>query len=173
MTTSPRRTAADLERLWPKLGRDLALTWAGPAGAFDSGDLLAVPRPAPGMPVTDVAVAEREAAAVQFLVNRLMTREGELAPLGHPDYGSRHHELIGEPNTERTRNLVKLYVLAALRREPRVQRVERCVVGTGGTRPRDVVRIELTIRLVDDDRPLEIVMPFALDGGPAAAGGGA
>ena len=25
------------------------------------------------------------------------TRKGELAPLGHPEYGSRHHELMGEP----------------------------------------------------------------------------
>ena len=170
MTAPARRTATELERLWPRLGRDLALTWAGPAGAFDSADLLAVPRPAPGMPVTDVAVVEREGAAVQFLVNRLMTREGELGPLGHPEYGSRHHELIGEPNTERTRNLVKLYVLAALRREPRVQRVEQCVVRMDDAR-RDLVRIELTIRLVDDDRPLEVVMPFALAGGPVAGVG--
>ena len=69
MSTSPRHTAAEVELLWLRLGRDLAFTWAGPAGAFDSGDLLAVPRPGPGMPVTDVALADRQAAAVQFLVN--------------------------------------------------------------------------------------------------------
>ena len=62
-------------------------------------------------------------ALEQALVNRLKTRKGELAPLGHPDYGSRHHELIGEPNVERTRNLIKLYVLQALRDEPRIEQV--------------------------------------------------
>lgn len=161
---APRRTYAELQRLWPKLGTDLGLSFAGPAGSFANGDLLTVGRPGPGLPVTDAGVVQQLDAAVQFLVNRLMTREGELAALGHPEYGSRHHELIGEPNTERTRNLVKLYVLTALRREARVQRVERCVVSTPAGQ-RDVVRIELTVRLVDDDRPLDIVLPFDLAGG--------
>jgi len=145
-----RRTAADLQRLWPKLGHDLGLTFAGPAGGFDGGDLRRTTRPGPGLPVIDVAV----------------TGEGELAALGHPEYGSRHHELIGEPNTERTRNLVKLYVLAALRREARVQDVLQCTVSSADHQ-RDVVRIVLTVRLVDDDRPLDVVLPFDLAGGPA------
>jgi phage baseplate assembly protein W len=164
-----RRTAADLERLWPRLGRDLALVWAGPAGGFDGGDLLTASRPGPGLPLADVAVTERVDSAVQFLVNRLMTRQGELAPLGHPLYGSRHHELIGEPNTERTRNLVKLYVLACLRREARVQRVEKCVV-TSPDRRTGIVRIELTVRLVDDDRALDVVLPFDLAGPTGGTG---
>lgn len=163
-----RRSPAELARLWERLGRDLALAWTGPAGAFDGGDLLVATRPGPGLPLTDVAVAERVDAAVQLLVNRLMTRRGELAPLGHPDYGSRHHELVGEPDTERTRNLVKVHVLAALRAEPRVSRVQRCVVRSDRSQP-GVVRIELDVRLVDDDGalPVEVVLPFALQGGPA------
>ncbi|WP_380168391.1 hypothetical protein [Jannaschia sp. R86511] len=159
-----RRSATELERLWPRLGRDLALVWAGPAGGFDGGDLLTTARPGPGLPLADVAVTERVDSAVQLLVNRLMTRQGELAPLGHPEYGSRHHELVGEPNSERTRNLVKLYVLACLRQERRVQRVDRCVV-TSPDRRTGVVRIELTVRLVDDDRPLDVVLPLELAGG--------
>jgi phage baseplate assembly protein W len=51
---------------------------------------------------------------------RLLTPLGELAPLGHPDYGSRLHELIGQPNSATRRNLAKLYVLDALRGEPRI-----------------------------------------------------
>jgi phage baseplate assembly protein W len=96
-----------------------------------------------------------------MLVNRLMTRRGELAPLGHPDYGSRHHELIGEPNTERNRNLVKLYILQALRGEPRVAKVERCVVFSEA-RPREIVRVEITIRLIDEPNPLNLVIPVEL-----------
>jgi phage baseplate assembly protein W len=157
------RSAADLELLWQRLGRDLALTWAGPGGSFDDADLAATRRPGPGRDVVDLDVAERVTQAEQLLVNRLMTREGELAPLGHPDFGSRHHELVGEPNTGRTRNLVKLYVLQALRREPRVARVERCDV-RAGARPRDVVRIELTVRLIETDDLLNLVVPFAFGG---------
>lgn len=160
-----RRSAVELELLWLRLGRDLALFWAGPGGSHDDADLGITRRPGPGRAVVDLDIAERVAQGEQLLVNRLMTRQGELTPLGHPDYGSRHHELVGEPNTERTRNLVKLYVLQALRREPRVARVERCDVLTE-KRPRDTVRIELTIRLIETDTPLNLVVPFAL-GGPA------
>jgi phage baseplate assembly protein W len=155
------RTAAQLDQLWRRLGTDLELGWSGPAGSHTDADLDVIQRPGHGYPVLDLAVAERTVQATQMLVNRLMTRAGELAPLGHPEYGSRHHELIGEPNTDRTRNLVKTYVLQALRHEPRIARVERCTV-TAGDRPRDTVRIELTIRLIDLDDPLNLVVSFAL-----------
>ena len=108
------------------------------------------------------------AAAEQMLVTRLKTQRGELAGLGHPDYGSRHHELIGEPNVARTRDLIKLHVLDALRREPRVT-VLRCEVRADATPPRDTVRIELDLRLLDDDTPLNLVVPFSL-AGPGGAG---
>jgi phage baseplate assembly protein W len=160
MTGAPRRTAAEIELLWRRLGRDLALSWAGTAGAFIDADLATENRPGHGRTVVDLDVAEEVGQAVQMLVNRLMTREGELAPLGHPEYGSRHHELIGEPNTERTRNLVKLYILQALRREPRIAKIERCDVRTEVRR--DIIRIELTVRLIDIDDPLNLVVPFDL-----------
>jgi hypothetical protein len=79
-------------------GTDLALT--GAAGGLD---LRATP-------VGDLALAAGSANIVQALTLRLMVRKGELAPLGWPDFGSRLHELIGEPNNQRTR--VKLMGLA-------------------------------------------------------------
>jgi phage baseplate assembly protein W len=160
-----RRTAAEVEVLFRRLGRDLQLGWAGPAGAFTDGDLAPATRRELGRTVTDLAVADDVDQAVQLLVNRLMTRRGELAPLGHPDYGSRHHELVGEPNTERTRNLVKVHVLEALRHEPRVAAVLRCQVdGADAGRPRDVVRVVLLVRLVDRAEPLNLVVPVELAG---------
>ncbi len=161
-----RRTYAELQDLNRRLGRDLLLSWAGPAGAFTDSDLAVNRETGLTGTVLDLAVAAEVPQAVQFLVNRLSTRRGELAALGHPDYGSRHHELIGEPNTERTRNLVKLYVLEALRQEPRVAKVERCVVRTAAAGPvgRDVVRVELTLRLLEHDDPLNLVVPVALGG---------
>ncbi|MEY4748465.1 MAG: hypothetical protein RIQ60_679 [Pseudomonadota bacterium] len=149
---------ADLDVLMLRLGRDLALRYPGPAGWWEEADLDVARRPG----LRDVAVASELAAADQLLVNRLKTRRGELAALGHPDYGSRHHELIGEPNTERTRNLVKRHVLECLAQEPRIARVESCTVSPDPAR-RDAVRIVISVRLIDHDDPRNLVVPFSLE----------
>ncbi|MCZ7627058.1 MAG: GPW/gp25 family protein [Candidatus Methylomirabilis sp.] len=62
---------------------------------------------------------------VQALFLRFLTPAGELAILGHPNYGSRLAELIGELNNETNRNRAKLYVLQALADEPRVKKSSR------------------------------------------------
>ncbi len=59
----------------------------------------------------------------QAVILRLLTPRGELAALGHPEYGSRVHELIGQENNTTKRNLLKLFVLEALKLEPRVEKV--------------------------------------------------
>src|SRR5262245_30354276 len=64
----------------------------------------------------------------QAILMRLLTPQGELAPLGHPEYGSRVHELVGRENVASTRNLLKLFVLDALKREPRVEKVVKLSV---------------------------------------------
>jgi phage baseplate assembly protein W len=152
----------DERDLAPFLGRDLALdyTWGG--GFFEDADLR--DRDTAGAQRTrDLAVAAGIDNLTQAIANRLKTRRGELAPLGHPDYGSRHHELIGEPNVERTRNLVKLYILQALRQEPRIEKVLRAEVRAEHTPPRDTVRIELALRVIGQAEPLNLVVPFSLE----------
>lgn len=158
-----RRTAAQTAELLTRLGRDLELAWAGPSGSFVDADLAVRSTRDPGRVKRDLEVVDGVDQAVQLLVNRLMTRRGELAPLGHADYGSRHHELIGQPNTERTRNLLKVHVLEALRHEPRVAAVVRCTIDPG-QRPRDAVRVLLTVRLIDQPEPLNLVVPVELGG---------
>lgn len=59
----------------------------------------------------------------QAVILRLLTPRGELAALGHPEYGSRLHELIGTENTRSRRNLLRLYILEALKGEPRIDKV--------------------------------------------------
>ena len=59
----------------------------------------------------------------QAVLLRILTPRGELAALAHPDYGSRVHELIGRENNSTQRNLLKLYILEALKLEPRVEKV--------------------------------------------------
>jgi phage baseplate assembly protein W len=146
----------------PVLGRDLALDYL--LGAFREDADLRLARAA-GLGRTDLAAIEDEDNLVQAVANRLKTRKGELAGLGHPDYGSRHHELMGEPNVERTRNLIKFFVLQALRDEPRIERVLRAEVRAEHSPPREVVRIELTIKPIGSQVLLNLVVPFSLEGG--------
>src|SRR5690349_5156340 len=136
-----RRSAEELDLLMRQLGRDLALDYAGPGGMWEDADLVVEPSPNRWPSRKDLSVAS--GAAAQTLVNRLKTQRGELASLGHPEYGSRHHELVGEPNVERTRNLVKLHVLEALAHEPRIEKLLSVRVTAPHDPPRADVRIEL------------------------------
>jgi phage baseplate assembly protein W len=157
-----RRSPAELDWLMRQLGTDLDLRYAGPSGAFEDADLETVRRG--DARTRDLAVVAGVDAAEQMLANRLKTQRGELEALGHPDYGSRHHELIGQPNVQRTRNLIKLHVLDALGREPRIEKILECRVFAPHEPPRDIVRIELELRLIDQPHPLNLVVPFSLEG---------
>ena len=65
---------------------------------------------------------------IQAIIIRLLTPKGELSRLGHPDYGSRLHEMVGSTNTENTRNLVKLRIIESLNQEPRIESIEEVIV---------------------------------------------
>ncbi len=156
---APRRT---LQTLKPFQGRDLALVYALRQGYFEDADLAAARSPQGGVQ-RDITLTDGIANFTQAVANRLKTRQGELAPLGHPTYGSRHHELLGEPNVARTRNLIKLYVLQALRDEPRIEKVLEVKVSAEHQPPRDTVRIELTVRVLGEPAPLNLVLPFSLE----------
>ncbi len=91
----------------------------------------------------------------QALTARLLTPKGELAPLGHPEYGSRLHEVIGAPNTPTTRNLAKLFVIEALKQERRVDKIIRVDV-TPHPVNRFLVLIAIDVKPVGDDTVLPI-----------------
>jgi phage baseplate assembly protein W len=135
--------------------------------AADSwGGLDLAVRPAadgPRRPTTGdglAVVRERENLG-QALILRLLTARGSLAPLGHPDYGSRLVELIGRENDETTRNLARLYVLEALRAEPRVREVAELTVETASGSP-DTVRVSFGVLPLGDDEPLTLGLEVAL-----------
>ena len=144
------------------MGIDIALDYRFGGGYYEDADLRSSQDNAVSG-LRDIRTVDRVEAISQALVNRLKTRKGELAPLGHPDYGSRHHELIGEPNVQRTRNLIKLYILQALRREPRIERVLSAVVRPDPQPPRSMVRLERTLKLIGEQAPLNLVVPFSLE----------
>ncbi len=122
------------------------MTLEGPVGA--SGDL--------GLAVGNVN-------AVQALTLRLRVRKGELALLGWPDYGSRLHELIGEPDLPRTRLKAQAFARDAVEADPRVKKVESVqVVSIPGER--GVLRLALLVRMIDAPTPLDLVFDVALEG---------
>ncbi|WP_020408673.1 GPW/gp25 family protein [Hahella ganghwensis] len=97
----------------------------------------------------------------QAVVMRLLTPRGELRHLGHPDYGARVHELIGSGNTETNRNLLKLFILEALKREPRIEKVtELSIIPSPGTR--STVDVTLTVLPVGFSQVVEIG-PFRIE----------
>jgi phage baseplate assembly protein W len=97
----------------------------------------------------------------QALLLRFLTRQGDLTPLGHPDYGSRLYTLIGELNNATNRNRAKLFVLEALGAEPRVQSVASVTITAGA---RDRIDIAVSLTVIDSDTPLNLVFPFFLGG---------
>ncbi|NJL09652.1 MAG: GPW/gp25 family protein [Calothrix sp. SM1_7_51] len=97
----------------------------------------------------------------QALLLRFLTPVGEMAALGHLDYGSRLHELIGELNSETNRNRAKIFVLQALGAEPRVKQVRSVTVTQSKTNPTQI-DISITLLPIDSDTVLNLVFPFFL-----------
>lgn len=152
-TTHPQfgtdlRLLPDLERV--KSNRD------------PGNDLSTVKRAETGQ--IDLEVLTDTDNLVQALFLRFLIPMGELTILGHPNYGSRLAELIGELNNEVNRNRAKLYVLQALADEPRVQQVLSVTV-TQNQGDRTRMDIDINLLAVDRDTPLNLVFPFFLEGG--------
>ncbi len=90
-------------------------------------------------------------------------RKGELALLGWPDYGSRLHELIGEPDLPRTRLKAQVFAREAVEADARVRRVEAIeVVSIAGERT--LLRLAMQVLLIDAPTPLDLVFDLALEG---------
>lgn len=98
----------------------------------------------------------------QALLLRLLTPVGELAALGHPDYGCRLGELIGRLNNERTQNLAKMFVLQALAAEPRIAQLLSVRV-TAARNDRTRLDIAVEALTTASPTPLNLVFPFFLD----------
>jgi phage baseplate assembly protein W len=109
----------------------------------------------------DLETVSNEDNLVQALTLRLNTPRGQLAGLGHPDYGSRLPELIGRPNDVTTRNLVKFYTLECVRQEPRIQEVLDVKVETTPEQGR--VSVHLRVLPMGENAPLNLVFPFHLE----------
>ena len=69
----------------------------------------------------DIEITSEEMNIAQAILHRLRTARGELAGLGHPDYGSNILDFIGQPNNWTTRERLKLAIRDTIRQERRVK----------------------------------------------------
>lgn len=143
-----------------RFGTDLCVTYGSGDGRHERCDLQTVETRIRGEMKRDLQVTSGTDNLTQALIHRLNTRKGELAPLGHPGYGSRHHELIGQPNTEHNRGLVKLYVLQAISQEPRVERILSAEIRYDRRLGPSRVDIVLSLSVGETDPRLNLVVPF-------------
>lgn len=139
MSERGERIGKDLRLKFDELGADLVVT--------SNGDLD--------------TVADEDNLA-QAIVARLSTDEGELYDVGHADYGSLLHELIGEVNNERTRERIKARVRDCLVQEPRIREVTSVNVKTVPYDPHRV-DIEITVLPIGSSTYLTVVYPFSLE----------
>jgi phage baseplate assembly protein W len=97
----------------------------------------------------------------QALLIRLSTPIGDLAHLGHPDFGSRLHLLIGRLAGPDTTALIRAYVREAVRREPRVAEVTALDVVRAPGRP-DEYQIHLSVRPAGQTGAVNLSLMLAL-----------
>jgi phage baseplate assembly protein W len=113
----------------------------------------------------DFETISEEDNLAQAIINRLATSKGELHDIGHPDYGSRLFEVIGEINNKTTRQRIKAIVQECLDQESRIEKITRInVIANPNPYNPNQVNIELTILPVKRDVFLTVTYPFRLEG---------
>ncbi len=132
------------------------------ADSWGSLDLQVVAgRSRKGSGATDLGTVSERANLAQALTLRLLTQLGALEPLGHPEYGCRLVTLIGRTSNDTTRHLARLYVIEAVRQEPRVKTLTalsvECAPGLS-----EILNIGLTVEPLADGDPLTLALELAL-----------
>ncbi len=113
-------------------------------------------------PNGDLQTVSEEMNIGQAVISRMRTRKGELLDLGHSPFGSRLYQLIGEPNNEATRELVRNIAKETLSADPRIKEIRRIDVKPSRFDPHRV-DIEITIVAIESETPINIVYPFYLE----------
>lgn len=95
---------------------------------------------------------------VQALSMRLLVDRGDAAGVGHPRYGSRIRDLIGERLDRPNRELIRRYVRRALLEDPRVLEVVEVVVSER-TDAADIVDVRAVVKAIDGrEADLQVVL---------------
>jgi len=150
MATAPREP----------LGRDLMVAPFLAATSWDALDLTPTSSADLAAKV-DLQVVAGADALRQALLLRLLTPLGSLADLGHAEYGSRLHELVGTEFTEAARLLARAFVLQAVRQERRVERVLALSVQAQEPSRPDSLRLDLLVKATGIDDPVALGLEVA------------
>ncbi len=113
-------------------------------------------------PTGDLQTISEELNVGQAVISRMRTRKGELLDLGHSQFGSRLYELVGEPNNEATRALVRNIAKETLNADPRIKEIRRIDVKPSRLDPHRV-DVEITVIAIQSETPINIVYPFYLE----------
>ncbi len=113
-------------------------------------------------PTGDLQTVSEEMNVGQAVISRIRTRKGELLDLGHRQFGSRLYELVGEPNNEATRELVRNIAKETLSADPRIKEIRRIDVKQSRSDPHRV-DLEITVIAIRSETPINIVYPFYLE----------
>ncbi|MCG8422777.1 MAG: hypothetical protein MJE77_33090 [Proteobacteria bacterium] len=95
---------------------------------------------------------------VQALTLRLVVDRGELAGLGHPRYGTRIRELVGEPLDRANRELLRRFVRRTLLDDWRVQEVTRVAVSQRPRTPGVVDVIAHVVAVSGEQAVIEVAL---------------
>ncbi|MDI9645043.1 MAG: DUF2634 domain-containing protein [Candidatus Verstraetearchaeota archaeon] len=133
-----------------RLGRDLRLK------IDNFGADLAVD------PSGDLGTVEGIENLAQAIVCRLSTEIGEMADLGHSEYGSRLNEAIGETRSDRTLKLIQRAIASSLAGERRIREV-LSISTTLDVKDPNLVSIEITVVPTTGGGPISITYPLRLE----------
>lgn len=110
---------------------------------------------------SDLQTVEGVENLAQAIINRLLTRRGELAHFGHPNYGSRLYLLIGELNNIRQQAKAELYIRECLAQEPRIEKVsEISFAPLQRGQGRDSIRVLIRVKPIGDFDEFSIILPI-------------
>lgn len=114
----------------------------------------------------DLGTVDRRTNLTQAILNRFYTRRGELTQLGHPDYGSRLHLLMGEMNNTRTRRLAELYIRECLAQETRISEIQQIMFEppSRDLEKRNVLVTTIVLKPIDNSGNLTLRIGLNLSG---------
>jgi phage baseplate assembly protein W len=143
------------------LGRDLLVAPFLAATTWDALDLTQTSQGAALAAKVDLQAVAGVDALRQALLLRLLTPLGSLAALGHPDYGSRLHDLVGTEFTDAARLRARAYVLQAVAQERRVEGVLALTVERQEPSRPDSLRLSLIVRATGIADPVALGLEVA------------
>jgi phage baseplate assembly protein W len=109
----------------------------------------------------DIDLARGEDNVIQALTLRLLVHQGELEALGWPRFGSRLHELIGQPLVPRTFLKLQAYAREAIEGDARVVKVLDTRIQILPS-DRESVRLLADVQLIGADTPIRLSLNLSL-----------